>query len=114
MDNLRDKLSPGQRVWHIVGWNESRTLAAVAGLALRNVRPVLRCSCRSPSIKLSLAHASQTSTGTRRSWPVPTERPAAARRYSFAFEEEQLTAHATSSALTHAVMPAGSARSGAR
>ena len=27
MDNLHDKLSPGQHVWHIVGWNESRSRA---------------------------------------------------------------------------------------
>jgi hypothetical protein len=27
MDNLRDRLSRGQRVWHVVGWNEDRTRA---------------------------------------------------------------------------------------
>jgi len=45
---------------------------------------------------------------------VPTVRPAGARRYSFAFEREQPTACTTSSALTHAVMPAGSGRSRVR
>ena len=89
-------------------------VAAAAGFALREARPVLRRSCRSPSIKLSLAHASQTSTGTRRSWPVPIERPAAARRYSWALAFEQPTAQATSAALTHGVMPAGSRRPGVR
>ena len=27
MGNLRDRLAPGQRVWDVVGWNETRTKA---------------------------------------------------------------------------------------
>ena len=60
-----------------------------------------------PLIRLLRAQVSQTSTGTRSSSPLPTSRPAAARRYSCAFDREHPRAASTSRGRTHAAMPAG-------